>query len=34
LLGAETVCGALGAGLAIVIGLFLARRHARHAEKS
>jgi YjbE family integral membrane protein len=31
---AETVCGALGAGLVIVLGLFLARRNARHAEKS
>jgi YjbE family integral membrane protein len=31
---AEMVCGALGAGLVVVLGLFLARRHARHAEKS
>jgi YjbE family integral membrane protein len=31
---AELVCGALGAGLVIVIGLYLSRRNARHAEKS
>jgi YjbE family integral membrane protein len=31
---AEVVCGALGAGLVIVIGLYLSRRNARHAEKS
>jgi YjbE family integral membrane protein len=31
---AEAVCGAFGAGLVIVVGLFLARRQARHAEKS
>jgi len=31
---AEMTCAALGAGLVIVVGLFLARRHARHAEKS
>jgi YjbE family integral membrane protein len=31
---AESVCAALGAGLVIVVGLFLARRQARHAEKS
>ena len=30
---AEMVCGALGAGLVIVVGLYLARR-ARHAEKT
>jgi YjbE family integral membrane protein len=31
---AEMVCGALGAGLVVVVGLYLARRNARHAEKS
>ena len=31
---AEVVCGALGAGLVIVVGLYLSRRNARHAEKS
>jgi YjbE family integral membrane protein len=31
---AEVVSAALGAGLVIVVGLFLSRRHARHAEKS
>src|SRR5882672_4882289 len=31
---AEMACAALGAGLVIVVGLFLARRHARGAEKS
>jgi YjbE family integral membrane protein len=31
---AELVCGALGAGLVVVIGLYLSRRNARHAEKS
>jgi len=31
---AETVCGALGAGLVVVVGLYLARRNARHAERS
>lgn len=31
---AETVCASLGAGLVIVVGLYLARRNARHAEKS
>lgn len=31
---AETVCAALGAGLVVVAGLYLARRNARHAEKS
>ena len=31
---AEFVCGALGAGLVIVVGLYLSRRNARHAEKS
>lgn len=30
---AQTVCAALGAGAVIVVGLYLARRHARHAEK-
>jgi YjbE family integral membrane protein len=31
---AELVCAALGAGLVIVVGLYLSRRNARHAEKS
>jgi YjbE family integral membrane protein len=31
---AEMVCGALGAGLVVVVGLYLARRNARHAERS
>ena len=31
---AEMVCAALGAGLVLVVGLYLARRNARHAEKS
>ena len=31
---AEITCAAFGTGLVIVVGLFLARRHARHAEKS
>ena len=30
---AESVCAALGAGLVLVVGLFLARRNARHEEK-
>jgi YjbE family integral membrane protein len=30
---AESVCAALGAGLVLLIGLFIARRNARHAEK-
>jgi YjbE family integral membrane protein len=31
---AELVCAALGAGLVIVVGLYLSRRNAKHAEKS
>ena len=31
---AEMVCAALGAGLVIVVGLYIARRNARHAEKT
>jgi len=30
---AESVCAALGAGLVVLIGLYIARRNARHAEK-
>ena len=30
---AEAVCGLVGAALVIAVGLVLARRHARHAEK-
>src|SRR5262249_55230622 len=30
---AETVCAAFGAGLVLLVGLFLARRNARHATK-
>lgn len=31
---AEHVCAALGAGIVLLVGLYLARRNARHAEKS
>ena len=31
---AEMVCGVFGAGLVVVVGLYLARRNARHAERS